>query len=107
MYTHTHLSCYIYTIAHVRKLHTQAPVNLEFANRKLKHCITLTKLECGPMLNVMVALPNTGGALCSTSQSLADAGYYTVNPKGVGVHPQGWSILHTLGCKYAPSPKGV
>jgi len=32
---------------------------------------------------------------------------YTVNPKGVGVHPQGWSILHTLGCKYAPSPKGV
>jgi len=68
---HTHLSCYIYTIAHVRKLHTQAPVNLEFANRKLKHCITLTKLECGPMLNVMVALPNTGGALCSTSQSLA------------------------------------
>ena len=32
---------------------------------------------------------------------------YTVNPKGVGVHPQGWSILHTVGCKYAPSPKGV
>jgi len=24
---------------------------------------------------VMVALPNTGGALCSTSQSLADARY--------------------------------
>jgi len=33
------------------------------------------KLECGPMPNVMVALPNTGGALCSTSQSLADAHY--------------------------------
>jgi len=32
-----------------------------------------TKLECGPMPNVMVALPNTGGALCSTPQSLADA----------------------------------
>ena len=30
-------------------------------------------LECGPMPNVMVALPNTGGALCSTPQSLADA----------------------------------
>jgi len=33
------------------------------------------KLECGPMSNVMVALPNTGGALCSTPQSLADAHY--------------------------------
>jgi len=30
-----------------------------------------------PMLNVMVALPNTGGALCSTPQSLADAHYLT------------------------------
>jgi len=29
--------------------------------------------KCGPMPNVMVALPNTGGALCSTPQSLADA----------------------------------
>jgi len=33
------------------------------------------KLECGPMPNVMVALPNRGGALYSTPQSLADAGY--------------------------------
>jgi len=24
------------------------------------------KLECGPMPNVMAALPNIGGALCST-----------------------------------------
>jgi len=31
--------------------------------------------ECGPMPNLMVALPNTGGALCSTPQSLADAHY--------------------------------
>ena len=29
------------------------------------------------MPNVMVALPNTGGALCSTPQSLADAHYLT------------------------------
>jgi len=36
------------------------------------------KLECGPMPNWMVALPNTGGALCSTPQSLADAHYYVV-----------------------------
>jgi len=33
------------------------------------------QLECGPMPNVMVALPNTGGALCSTPQSLAYARY--------------------------------
>ena len=33
------------------------------------------KLECGPMPNLMVALPNIGGALCSTPQTLADAHY--------------------------------
>ena len=35
----------------------------------------IVKLECGPMPNLMVALPNIGGALCSTPQSLADAHY--------------------------------
>ena len=30
-------------------------------------------LECGPMPNVIAALPNIGGALCSMPQSLADA----------------------------------
>jgi len=35
----------------------------------------LNKLECGPMPNLMVALPNIGGALSSTPQSLADAHY--------------------------------
>jgi len=34
-----------------------------------------TRLECGPMPNVMVALPNIGGALCLTPQTLADAHY--------------------------------
>jgi len=33
------------------------------------------ELECGPMPNVMAALPNIGGALCSTPQSLTDAQY--------------------------------
>ena len=33
------------------------------------------ELECGPMPNVMAALPNTGGALCSMPQSLPDAKY--------------------------------
>jgi len=32
-------------------------------------------LKCGPMPNVMSALPNIGGAVCSTPQSLADAHY--------------------------------
>jgi len=32
-------------------------------------------LECGPMPNVMAALPNIGVALCSMLQSLADAHY--------------------------------
>jgi len=32
-------------------------------------------VECGPMPNVMVALPNIGGALCSTPQSVPDALY--------------------------------
>jgi len=31
------------------------------------------ELECGPVPNLMAALPNIGGALCSTPQSLADA----------------------------------
>jgi len=31
------------------------------------------KLECGPMPNVIVALPNISGALCSTPQILARA----------------------------------
>jgi len=34
-----------------------------------------SKLECGPMPNLMVALPNTGGALYPTPQNLADAHY--------------------------------
>ena len=35
------------------------------------------ELECAPMPNVMAALPNIGGALCSTPQSLADAHYHS------------------------------
>jgi len=48
------------------------------------------------MPNLMVALPNIGGALCSTPQSLADAHYYmpcsnatkTQNPLKFGGVPQ-------------------
>jgi len=45
------------------------------AFRSSMRAVEQHKLECGPMPNVMVALPNIGGALCSTPQSLADAHY--------------------------------
>ena len=43
----------------------------------IRHIVTiqLTKLECGPMPNVVAALANIGGALCSMQQSLVDAHY--------------------------------
>jgi len=37
--------------------------------------------NCGPMPNVMAALPIVGCALCSTSQSLADAHYWSALPR--------------------------
>jgi len=37
--------------------------------------LNIRKLECGPMSNLMVALPSMGGALCSMPQSLPDAHY--------------------------------
>jgi len=44
-----------------------------------RHVSTVGKivkqLGCGPVRNLMVALPNIGGALCSMPQSLADAHY--------------------------------
>jgi len=40
-----------------------------------KKLATFDKLECGPMPNVMAALPIIDGALCSVPQSLADAHY--------------------------------
>jgi len=39
---------------------------IDFTHMRLAAKYTL--LECGPMPNVMVALPNIGGALCSTPQ---------------------------------------
>jgi len=35
--------------------------------------VVYLELECGLMPNVMAALTNIGGTLCSTQQSLADA----------------------------------
>ena len=39
------------------------------------HATLFLNQKYGPMPNVMVALPNIGGALCSMPQSLADAHY--------------------------------
>ena len=59
------------------------------------------QLECGPMPNVMVALPNIGGALCSTPQSLADAHYKTRNRlKFAGVPQTTGSISAASGPKF-------
>jgi len=61
------------------------------------------------MPNVMVALPNIGGALCSTPQSLADAHYQmpcsnaanTRNPfKFGGVSQTGKPISAAIGPKF-------
>jgi len=40
-------------------------------------CFFTHSVECGPMPNVMAALPVTGDALCLTLYSLADAHYWS------------------------------
>jgi len=40
---------------------------------RLRTLFNIINWKCGPMPNMMVALPNIGGALYSTLQSLADA----------------------------------
>jgi len=59
------------TTAVLPNLLTKAPSIQQVA--RLSYIKHLLILACGPMPNVMAALPNTGGALCSTPQSLADA----------------------------------
>jgi len=60
------------------------------------------------MPNVMVALPNIGGALCSTLQSLADAHYLTAvqshcqDAKAVEI---GWGAQTTGPISAASRPK--
>jgi len=62
--------------SHVSKGYSKPKVG-----RCLRHGVLLAdrwmkiKLECEPMPSLMVAMPNIGGALCSTPQSLADAHY--------------------------------
>ena len=49
-------------------------LTFEYKNRQfvLINSKVIPQLECGPMHNVMAALPNIGGVLCSTPQTLAD-----------------------------------
>jgi len=47
----------------------------KFLESLLHQLLSIMILECGPMPNLMAALPHIGGALCSTPQSLADAHY--------------------------------
>ena len=57
--------------------HTATYPTCNLRDPTFKDRIATAILECGPMPNVMVALPNIGGALCSTPQSFADAHYLT------------------------------
>jgi len=56
-------------------------VNIQFPTaeirrgKKEEERSSMKILECRPMPNLMVALPNVAGTLCSTPQSLADAHY--------------------------------
>jgi len=57
-------------------------------------------LECGPMPNVMVALPNIAGAFCSTPQRLADAHYLTPCSKAAKT----WKPLKLAGVPQTTGP---
>jgi len=61
-----------YTVFTCTQKLTNSQLNLPHG---IKKRVMKKLLECGPMPNLMVTLPNIGGALCSTPQSLADAHY--------------------------------
>jgi len=50
---------------------------VKLSGKDLSCYLNKIELEYGPMPNVMAALPNIGGALCSMLQSLAHAHYLT------------------------------
>jgi len=57
---------------HVRQSYSKPKVGRFWDTVYIK-LLNYIKLECGPMPNVMDVLLNTGGALCWTPQSLANA----------------------------------
>ena len=58
--------------SNTRHIHRGAKVAAQ-RNTSVPRTAVEKELECGPMPNVMAALPNISGVLCSTPQSLADA----------------------------------
>jgi len=70
---HDHLLCN--PTCYHRSVAQPEPANHSEEAAAVVKRLLYAKLECGPMPNVMVALPNISGALCSTPQSLADAHY--------------------------------
>jgi len=56
------------TVLAMRALRRAVKINKNDLKRKTKKSIKQShSLECGPMPSVMAALPNIGGALCSTA----------------------------------------
>jgi len=48
---------------------------IQVAVIRLSTIVCIRELEYGPVPNAMAALPNIGGALCSTPHSFVDAHY--------------------------------
>jgi len=55
---------------------SMALADIQSATAEIRRGKKTKELQCWPMPNVMVALPNIGGAFCSTPQSLPDDHYY-------------------------------
>jgi len=51
-------------------------VDVHSATAEIRRGKNKKELECGLMPNVMATLPSIGGAVCSTTQTLADAQYW-------------------------------
>jgi len=67
-------------VQHISDIHSKftmcgSIVDIQSPTAEIRRGKKKKELACGPMPNVMVALPNIGGDLCSTPQSLADAQY--------------------------------
>jgi len=58
----------------------------------IKH-IHIYNEQCGSMPNVMAALPNTDGTLCSTPQGLADAHYYMPCSNAAKTRNPFWTVM--------------
>jgi len=59
----------------IKSLVLNAQINIMTKQLQGFEMPSYTQLECGPMSNAMATLPNIGGTLCSTPQSLADVHY--------------------------------